>query len=662
MTAPALRITIPWRVLAWLGLVVAFAVVLGIWQLRSSSAAEASAAEAAATRGDLVVSVGGVGRIVDARSSGLIVPSTGTAGGAAGSGSAGSGTSGASSSGGGFAPADAVFPRANGHVLGYLVVPGQLVVKGQPLALLDDRGSAAFSVVQAQNNLATALLELRERRISDPRRGIPASPAELTGGKLAVESARVRLARLFQPARRADVAAARLDVKRAEADLDTLLTGTPAARADAIRVARRNVEAAELRLEQLLAPPNAADVKAAEAEVRRAEADLAALQRPPQPPLPEAVAAARRAVTVAEEKLAEAKAASPPDPAAVRTAELELDQARADLAALLRPPPAPSPEDIAAANAAVDAARAKLAKLREPPSRADVAAARLELERAQAELRILEAGPSPAGLAAAREAISFARARLAQILGPPLPSDVTAARLAVRRAEANLAVLRARGQPTATAIAFAELKVKAARARLASAHFATRMLTVRAPTDGTVTALLTIPGAPVDATTPIAAVADLDRLAVSVDLSEFDVAQVKRGMKAEVSVDALGGETFPGKVLFAALSGNDNGGVVTFPVRVGLEDAEGLRPGMNVSVRIIVAERHDVVQVPVDAVSRDDEDRPFATVTDDSGETSMRRLTLGLANNKSVEVVKGLKPGEHVVLAESPEEGGGEEE
>ena len=49
-----------------------------------------------------------------------------------------------------------------------------------------------------------------------------------------------------------------------------------------------------------------------------------------------------------------------------------------------------------------------------------------------------------------------------------------------------------------------------------------------------------------DATTPIASVTNLKRLAVRVDLSEFDVARVKSGLKATVSVDALGGNPVEG--------------------------------------------------------------------------------------------------------------------
>jgi RND family efflux transporter MFP subunit len=289
----------------------------------------------------------------------------------------------------------------------------------------------------------------------------------------------------------------------------------------------------------------------------------------------------------------------------------------------------PLVQAVAAGQQAVDAARLKLAALRAAPNAADVAAARLDVSRAQADLQALLAGSAPAALAAARKAVEASQAKLAQLLGPQLDLEL------------------------------AQLKVDGARARLGSARAAAGRLAVRAASTGTVTALLTARGASVDASTPIATVTDLSRLAVQVDLSEFDVAQVRQGMKAVARVDALGGKPFPAKVLFAALTGSDNGGVVTFPVRVSLGHAAALRPGMNVSVRIIVAERRKVVRVPLEALSRDDEDRPTVEVIDASGETSTRSVALGLANNDSVEIVKGLKAGERVVLPES--QGGSEE-
>ena len=134
----------------------------------------------------------------------------------------------------------------------------------------------------------------------------------------------------------------------------------------------------------------------------------------------------------------------------------------------------------------------------------------------------------------------------------------------------------------------------------------------------------------------------------------FDAARVRPGLSADVSVDALGGKRYPGRVVFEAISGVDNGGVVSFPVRVALSRAPGVRIGMNVSAQIIVARRRDVVTVPLEAVSSEGQGRAVVTVVDKAGRTSSRVVVLGLANNKDVEITRGLRAGELVQLQPSP--------
>jgi HlyD family secretion protein len=621
-----------------------------VWGSQGGTAAQADPATAIAERGDLVKSVGGVGRIVQARASGLIArPSSGGTGGS-GSGS-GSGSAAASAD----TSPDAVFPRTSGRIKRYAVRRGQRVVAGQVLAALDDGGAAASAVRQARNALSTARIELRQKQTSDPLKGIPATGAELTAAQVAITAAEEKLKQLLGNARRADISAAWLEVRRAEADLETLRGGTAPARGDAIRVARRNLEAAQDRLQRALTP-DAADVATATADLRKAEADLAELLRAPDGPTAEEIAAARTAVANAEQTLAEAKAAVPPVQSQIRSAQLELDRARADLAVLQKKPRGPTDEAIVAAKQAVETARAKLAKILRPGGSPDVALARAEVEKARAELRRLQAGPSRAALANARAAVEAAEAKLNQLLGPPLRADVAAARLEVRRAQADLSLLRTRGAPgSPDDIGLADLRVDAAQIQLETALMASRLLKVRAPSSGTVTSLLSVPGAPVDTTTPIASVSDLDRLAVSINLSEFDVALVRPGQKAELSVDALGGESFPGRVLFAAATGVEANGLVTFPVQITIDDAEGLKQGMNVVVRIVVAQKRDALQVPIEAVKEEGDDM-IVTVLNAAGEPSDRVVELGLQNTKNVEILKGVREGERVEIVVAPEE------
>jgi RND family efflux transporter MFP subunit len=632
------------RRIAVLAIVVALASGLAVWMLQPEASAESAMSIVAVENDDVVVEVGGVGRIVPARISAEISVPSSTA----------SGTGSVS------APADGVFARTTGHVVAFLVRPGERVRLGQPLARLGDGGASAADVRLAQIELATALIEQRQRQAGDPTVTTRPTSAELAAAQAAVTAAESHLARLLGRGGRADLAAARLELRRAQADLEALQGGNAAARTAAIRVAESNVRAAQARLNQVLAPPSASDVAVAEAELKKAEADLALLLRP-RPVRPEQLAAANAAVAAARDKLVQERGQQEPDFAAISAAQAELSRAVAELAVLQNPQQALA-EEIAAAEKAVDAARAKLARLLEPPSAADVTAARLELERARAELRALRAGPSQASIAAARQAVDAARARLAQLSGPrDTAADVTAAQLELRRARAELAVLQGRATGSRTDVALGQLKVDAARARLATAQHAHRQLTVRSPFAGIVAAFLTSRGAPVDPTTAIMAITDPSRLAVSVQLSEFDAAFVKPGLKALVSVDALGGKTFAGTVLFAGLTGSESGGVVTFPVRVGLKGAKGLKPGMNASVKIIVAERRDVVQVPLEAVTYDDEDRPTITVVNAAGQTAIRPVTLGLSNNSIVEIAKGLREGERIVLPQLEEEAATEE-
>ena len=592
----------------------------------------------AVTRGDVVVSVTGIGKAVEARSS-LYATSSGRSGGTSGGGAGGS--AGTSGSGAGTPiPAGAVFPGASGDLVKFVVAARQPVRIGQPLALIDDHGVADAAAKQARNDLATSRVELRQKRTSDPVRGLPPTRSELAAARLAVASARARLAQLLGRPRPADVGAAQAELRKAEADLEALVGGTPASIARERDIARHNVQLAQERLDRVLSPASQAEISAARAEVAKAAADLDALRHPS----PAAVAAAQQAVAAAQAKLSAAQASG--IAADITAAQLELDRANADLAALTQPPGAAA---LTAAELALDAARQKLAKLLEPSNPADVTAARIELERARADLATLEAGPKPAALAAARQAVSAARLKLAQVTGPPLPADVRLARSDLGRAKSDLSVLQARGGPGSPSdVQLAALKVQAASIRLSTAVTARSLLTVRAPFDGRVTALLSAPGSPVDPLTPIAAVENLSNLAISVDMTEFDIASVKPGMRAVVSVDALGGKSFRSTVTYAAPTGTDSGGVVTFPVRVELSKATGLRPGMTASVRIIVAQRRKVIQIPLEAVTEDSKGNSIVSVIDKAGRSSTRKVTLGLANNKSVEIIEGLRAGEQI--------------
>ncbi|MCW3016032.1 MAG: hlyD1, partial [Solirubrobacterales bacterium] len=294
------------------------------------------------------------------------------------------------------------------------------------------------------------------------------------------------------------------------------------------------------------------------------------------------------------------------------------------------------------------AARRRLDAIIQPPAPA-VSAARRELATAEADLATVVVARGRTGVAAAQASVTAARTKLARLRHPT--SDVVAtARSDVRKAQADLAVLRQRGAPaSAIDLAIARLKVSVGSARLALATDEVRRLTVPANASGTVTSVLTVPGAAADPTTPLARVEDLDHLVVTLDLSEFDVGRIGAGAPVYVSVDALGGQAVGGHVRDVAAGGVASGGVVNFPVIVSLNSHRRLRPGMSVSARVIVARRRDVVRIPVAAVVHRDA-RPSVTVRARSGALDRRPVRLGLSGTQFVEVRSGLRAGERVVM------------
>ncbi|HEV7639928.1 MAG TPA: efflux RND transporter periplasmic adaptor subunit [Gaiellaceae bacterium] len=615
----------------------AFLAVDGLHPTRA--APSSSTATATAVRGDVRATVGGLGRVVVAgQGTSLNVP--------AGA-SASSATSTTPPSGQTAAPPGAVFATAAGHIGRYLVAPGQRVAPGQPIAVLDDGGTAATAEQQARGDLASARLELAQKQVSDPTKGVPPTQVELRAANLAIAAARERLGQLVHPTR-ADVLAAQLDIRKATADLDTLTRNVPPA---ALSAARAAIDAATVKLAQVSGLPTQVELTAAQLELAKAQAEIDALKATPPGVSATALAAAQFAVTLATQKLAEVPVSAPQSEKL--QAQYELKKAQADLDTLQKPAPTASAGAIAAAQTAVDLATQKLAQLNGPPNPATVAAARTELEKARADLATLARKPLAVALDVARLGVSLANQKLRQVLHPTRAARDTV-RLDVVNALAARTTLQRRGGPATPAeLGIARLKADTAASRLTLTQAQVGRLTVRAPFAGTVTTLLGSPGSPTDLTTPIATVADLQHLAVNVDLSEFDVARVRAGLPALVSVDALGGKRLPGVVEFMALAGVDNGGVVTFPVRVGLRTSTGVKPGMNVSVKIVAQARRNVVIVPLEAVQHD-AGQPTVTVVRRDGTTVTRPVRLGLADNKQVEIRTGVRPGERIALGGGP--------
>lgn len=156
----------------------------------------------------------------------------------------------------------------------------------------------------------------------------------------------------------------------------------------------------------------------------------------------------------------------------------------------------------------------------------------------------------------------------------------------------------------------------------------------------------------------LAVIYDLSYLKLEVAVDELDIGKVEVGQQVEITADALEGQTFTGVVDTISISGNTVNGATSYPVTIILEDYGDLRPGMNVSAKIIGDEIPNALCIPVDAVGRGNvvtvpgEGAMNAdnTAVADITKLETREVTLGRNDDMYIEVTSGLEEGDIVLI------------
>jgi HlyD family secretion protein len=193
---------------------------------------------------------------------------------------------------------------------------------------------------------------------------------------------------------------------------------------------------------------------------------------------------------------------------------------------------------------------------------------------------------------AANDALAAAEAQLAAAQGGA-EAQVRAAQAAVwsavaqrDAAQTRLALVEAGA--TAEEIASAEAGVTQAEAALAQARAALERTEIRAPFAGVVVEVSVDAGDTARPGEVVVVLATLDELqAVTVDLTELDVARVAEGQTAVVTLDALPDLELSGHVVRIEEQNEDYRGDVVYPVVVELDErVPELRWGMTAMVEI----------------------------------------------------------------------------
>jgi len=150
-----------------------------------------------------------------------------------------------------------------------------------------------------------------------------------------------------------------------------------------------------------------------------------------------------------------------------------------------------------------------------------------------------------------------------------------------------------------------------------------------------------------------------------ISLNEIDAVQVKAGQTAILTFDALPDLKIKGKVIEISTIGNEEQGVVSYDVKISLnEEINKIKPGMSVNAEIIIDKKENVLIIPNSAIKSDEESKYVNVVRNNNFKTiksdtpveipeyliEKRYIKTGISNDEFTEVLEGLKEGELVIL------------
>lgn len=169
---------------------------------------------------------------------------------------------------------------------------------------------------------------------------------------------------------------------------------------------------------------------------------------------------------------------------------------------------------------------------------------------------------------------------------------------------------------------------------------------LKADMDGIVTELKVTEGAPVTAGAALVTVASNSQVHVTVNLSKSDLAKVKEGQKADVTI---AGTKYEGTVSFInhmAVTNANNMPVVEAQIAITNADEE-IYLGVEAKVVIYAQKSEDVLLVPVEAVNSD-KNGDFVYVVE-NGIVVRKDVVTGVSSDTDIEIVSGLNENDQVM-------------
>jgi len=165
--------------------------------------------------------------------------------------------------------------------------------------------------------------------------------------------------------------------------------------------------------------------------------------------------------------------------------------------------------------------------------------------------------------------------------------------------------------------------------------------------------VLLMEGDTIKENTPLTNYTDDESFALSVDVSEEDIAGVKVGDSVSVVFTAYPDETFTGSVkAIKTTEPSSDMATVSFPVTISLEgDTSKLYGGMSGNVTFVTDQSDEVDYVSRKAIVKGDDKKSYVYVKNANGEMELIPVETGFTDGVNVQIVSGLSKGDTVYIA-----------
>lgn len=142
-----------------------------------------------------------------------------------------------------------------------------------------------------------------------------------------------------------------------------------------------------------------------------------------------------------------------------------------------------------------------------------------------------------------------------------------------------------------------------------------------------------------------------DRLIVRAQVDETDLAKIKLGQAAEISLDAYPDAKIPGRVVHVAYESHSVNNVTVYDMEVQPDATpDYLRSGMTATVGVVVKHPTNILLVPAEALTESPKGGLQVLLQRAPAPPEPRIVELGISDGGKVEVKKGLKAGDVLLV------------